>query len=62
MARHAELSSLGSSLDDLVRRVTALADSARREAADDVAAELFAVERSLKGALRRLERLAASAR
>ena len=58
MTSRAELSSLTASLDELTRRVTDLAESARRGDEPDVAADLFAVERSLTGALRRLSRLA----
>ncbi|MDA8291898.1 MAG: hypothetical protein M0Z33_09510 [Actinomycetota bacterium] len=53
-----ELSSLASLLDELTVRVTALADSALAVHEDDVAAELYGVERSLATARRRIERLA----
>ena len=56
MAARAELSSLASTLTEVTRRVTGLAEQARAEGDDDVAHELFTVERSLRGALRRLER------
>jgi hypothetical protein len=56
----AELSSLTSTLDELTRRVTSLADQARAVEEEDLAAELFGVERALTGALRRLRRLDAS--
>lgn len=52
----AELSSITSSLTDLNRRITALAEQARDGGDADLAAELFSVERGLAGALRRLER------
>ena len=58
MAARAELSSLASTLTDVARRVTGLAEQARDEGDADVAAELFTVERALNGALRRLERAA----
>lgn len=58
MTSRAELSSLTASLDELTRRVTALAEGARGTHQDDLAADLFAVERSLTGALRRLSHLA----
>lgn len=64
----AELSSIASSLGELVRRVSALAeDAGRADPGDpasgaDLANDLFDVERSLKGALRRLERAAAGRR
>jgi len=51
-----ELSSLSSTLDELTRRVTALAEGARDAGDEELAVELFAVERSLAGALRRLLR------
>ena len=54
--RARELSSLTASLDELTRRVTALADSARPED-EELATELFGVERALNGALRRLRRV-----
>ena len=57
-ASSAELSSLATALDELTRRVTALAEQARAREEDDLAAELFGVERALTGALRRLGRLA----
>ena len=53
----AELSSLASALDELRRRVSAIADRAVAEDDDDTAGELFAVERSLIGAARRLGRI-----
>lgn len=53
----AELSSLASALEDLTRRVGSLAEQAERDRREDEAAELFAVERSLRGAGRRLGRL-----
>jgi hypothetical protein len=53
----AELSSVATALDELTRRVVSAADQAASDHEDDVAAELFAVERALKGAGRRLERL-----
>ena len=56
MIRHSELSSLTTSLDELTRRVTTLAEQTDA-AEEDVAAELFGVERALRGALRRLQRL-----
>ena len=56
----AELSSVVTALGELTRRVVTAADHAASEHEDDVAAELFAVERALKGAARRLERLTTS--
>lgn len=46
-------------LDELTRRLVAIADQAASEHDDEVASELFAVERALKGAGRRLQRLTA---
>jgi len=57
----AELSSIATGLDDLVRRVTAHAEAARSAGDDERAAELFAVERALAGAHRRLIRMTRSA-
>ncbi len=53
----AELSSLSSSLDQIARRVGAMAEEASRDKEESVASELFAVERALQGAFRRLSRL-----
>jgi len=52
-----ELSSLATALEELRERVSSLADRARAGQDDDTAAELFAVERALTGAGRRLARL-----
>jgi len=53
----AELSSIATGLDDIVRRVTAHAEAARSAGDDERAGELFAVERALAGAHRRLVRM-----
>ena len=53
----AELSSVGTALGELTRRVSSLAEQAAQRADDEVSSELFAVERALQGAGRRLERL-----
>jgi hypothetical protein len=58
MARPAELSSLVSSLEELSRRVTGLAEAAEGSRDEELATELFAVERSMTAALRRLRRAA----
>jgi hypothetical protein len=55
----AELSSIAASLEQISRRVTALADAAAAAKRDEVAVNLIAVERALIGAVRRLERLLA---
>lgn len=54
----AELSSLASTLEELVRRVTGLAERAAAEGDEEAATELFGVERSLQAALRKLQRAA----
>jgi hypothetical protein len=61
MTSAAEISSLSSSLDELHKRVTAMAETAQRDGNEDMAHELFAVERSLGGALRRLRRFSQTA-
>ncbi len=53
----AELSSLATALEEMTRRVTGLADDYARLERDEVAAELYAVERSLAAAARRLARV-----
>jgi hypothetical protein len=58
----AELSSVTSALTDLTRRVGTMADQAAARQEDDVAADLFAVERALTGATRRLTRLTTPSR
>jgi hypothetical protein len=60
MGPGAELSALHSALEEILRRVTAVAEAARAEENQVLAAELFTVERSLNGALRRLRRVARS--
>jgi len=56
----AELSSLATALDELAQRLTAFADEAASARRDDLATELFEVERALVGAARRLSKLVAS--
>ncbi len=56
MSSAAEISSLSSSMEELHRRVTAMAEAALNEGDEDTAHELIAVERALGGALRRLQR------
>jgi hypothetical protein len=58
----AELSSITSTLTDLTQRVTALAERCRDGRDAELAAELFAVERDLRGALRRLGRASSGGR
>src|SRR5205085_11905546 len=50
-----ELSSLATVLDDLSRRVTAMAERRARAEPDEVANALFEVERSLRETRRRLQ-------
>jgi hypothetical protein len=52
-----ELSSVATALEELRQRVAAIADQAASEQDDDTASELFAVERALTGAGRRLGRI-----
>ena len=51
---HAELSSLATSLEEVQRRLTAVADRYAGTATDELAGELYEVERSLRTAERRL--------
>jgi hypothetical protein len=61
MTSAAEISSLSSSLRELHQRVTAMAETAQSSGNEEMAYELFAVERSLGVALRRLGRFAQTA-
>jgi hypothetical protein len=54
---HAELSSLASALDDLTLRITVLADRHHNTPTEDIAADLYEVERALRTAGRRLSKL-----
>jgi hypothetical protein len=56
-ASRAELSSVATALEELCRRVSSIADRAAADEDDETASELFAVERALTGATRRLGRL-----
>lgn len=53
----AHLSSLSSALDDLTGRITTLADGYQTSPREDVAADLYEVERHLQAANRRLRTL-----
>jgi Mg2+ and Co2+ transporter CorA len=53
----AHLSSLSSALGDLTDRITALADGYQTSPREDVAADLYDVERHLQAAHRRLKTL-----
>jgi hypothetical protein len=55
----AHLSSLSTSLRELTDRVTALAEGFHTSPREDVAADLYDVERNLKAASRRLSALLA---
>jgi hypothetical protein len=57
-----ELSSIATALEELTRRVTVHADAADAAKDDETAKELFAIERALQGASRRLTRLTATLR
>jgi hypothetical protein len=57
VASSAELSSLATALDELSRRVTAHADAADVAKDEETARELFAIERALSSANRRLAKL-----
>ncbi|HXZ83338.1 MAG TPA: hypothetical protein VED84_06300 [Acidimicrobiales bacterium] len=54
---YSELTSMAESIDALARRVAKMGDAAKGQKNDDTAAELYAVERALAGAMRRLNRL-----
>lgn len=56
-ASSAELSSLATALDELTRRVTVHADAANAAKDEETARELFAIERALNSANRRMARL-----
>ena len=53
---NAELSSLSTALDELATRVSSMAEVLSREE-NDLATELFEVERALAGAQRRLRKV-----
>jgi hypothetical protein len=59
-ASSGELSSIATALEELTRRVTTHADAADVAKDDETAKELFAIERALMGASRRLSRLTAT--
>lgn len=56
----AELSSISSTLNQLTQRITTLGEAASTRKDERVASELFAIERSLVAAARRLDRLVRS--
>lgn len=53
-----ELSSITTALAELTRRVASIAETAQTDKDEELASELFAVERALRAAARRLGRLA----
>lgn len=53
----AELSSMSSTITQLARRVASMAAAATAAGSEETAAELYAIERSLSGAERRMARL-----
>lgn len=55
----AQLSSLSTALDDLTQRITSLADDYQSSPREDVASDLYDVERNLQAAARRLRSLVA---
>ncbi|MBV9661647.1 MAG: hypothetical protein JO337_10870 [Acidimicrobiales bacterium] len=57
MTTYAELSSVATRLDELVGRVTEIADRLAVDERDQVGPELFEVERTLRTASRRLKRV-----
>ena len=56
-----ELSSVSTALDELTKRLSAMAD-ANAKGDQNLAVELFEIERSLRGAQRRLSRLVTGTR
>lgn len=56
-----ELSSVSTALDELTRRLSAMAD-ASAGGEEDLSVELFEIERSLRGAQRRLQKLVTGGR
>jgi len=61
MSARAELSSVSTSLEELVGRITRIAESLSGDDRDVVGPDLFEVERALRGARRRLARIVDSA-
>jgi hypothetical protein len=58
----AELSSLATSLGQLTERIETMANAAHESRDDGLATELYAIERALTGAHRRLDRLVTDGR
>jgi HAMP domain-containing protein len=59
---YSELASIVDSIEALARRVGKMGDAARALKNDGTASELYAVERALTGATRRLSRLVKATR
>ncbi|HMC38898.1 MAG TPA: hypothetical protein VKI19_04490 [Acidimicrobiales bacterium] len=57
MTAHAELSSVATRLHELIARVTEIADGLAADEKEEVGSELFEVERTLRTAERRLNRV-----
>lgn len=57
MSARAELSSVSTAIDELLKRVTEIADGLAGQERDIVGPDLFEVERALRGAQRRLRRI-----
>jgi hypothetical protein len=57
MSTRAELSSVATSLEDLLSRVSAIAEQLAQADRDFVGPELYEVERSLRSGQRRLNRI-----
>jgi hypothetical protein len=57
MAARAELSSVGTTLDELLGRISRIADGLSADEREVVGVDLFEVERALRGARRRLSRI-----
>jgi len=53
----AELSSLMSTMEDIGRRVAAMAETSRASGDEDQAIDLYEVERSIRSAVRRLAKV-----
>jgi hypothetical protein len=62
MSVRAELSSVATSLDELLSRITRIAEGLTVDEREVVGPDLFEVERSLRAARRRVSRMADSAR
>ncbi|MEI6700959.1 MAG: hypothetical protein WCL38_04300 [Actinomycetota bacterium] len=57
MANRSELSSLTATLEELLRRVSLMTDTATTSGDDEAASELISLERGLQSSLRRMRRL-----